>query len=855
MSKDLIEQIKTLIKHIQENPEALEKAKIYDLKSKKLLADTNQSKPQDYSIPKDAKNPQEATQATAEPVNPEFGKGSIYAIKTNHGHIIGQNISGKSPNYHDVLNWLKDKNVPAELVNPAPFNKKFASYMSENADPHTIYETDHNDPNYIAKLDSIIEKHPNSPDYKEDNYIPKKELNENTNFAFTPLSWVDSTRFGTPDGNLWVTKTKNSHTGEVKYSIGKSKGESRLMAYQGKNLGQGGNPELMPDIAGQKQHKGNLIVGVNSYLRTKVPFFIVQNLDLYPFYQKTADGYRVGVMGTYRNGSGKPLYAYSESEKSPKEALDNAINHFVLEAMKIHSKPEEPGVNFDIGSDEPDKKTQKLNSWLTNSIYRSPKISLKDIVNEPQTAQKSLKDDYFETLKKDQNEDSPVGKWFYGSQKDQNLGLISVPRVKYLGVKDGMHHFQKESGHIIKFHENRLNPQNIDLKQHPDQDETLSAFILPDYSNDDQNWNLNPEAHPYKGKTYIVKAKPAYDSYKGSHIKIILRSPEGKDESYKLSGFQRGVSDIRNFGSSLSDTAKHLWDRYGIKVNLHPSAKKYVGELKDVTFKPKLLGKSSFYFQQLKKAKIYSFKDKKVLSNLPSIVTPRETQPIFRNKKKGITNRKYLKQVYSPNIMPEKQDVPGGDGVGKSEYYKNLVQSALQKNLKPKYVLEDLAKAKVFSLASGKLQFDTSNPEHKMDTTDPSHLVAAQILPQGDPNRKRGMMVVGSNVFARQNLPEEVIHNHDVFYHFFPTSELTWKVGATITERNGDKGTFVEASGLDINQTLKDLNSRIKQRASSKEQDWHTFDQNKMSILNNLLYKQPKISLKDIQSLEPYKPE
>lgn len=790
MSKDLIEQIKMLIKHIQENPEALEKAKIFDLKSKKLLADTGkkpESEPQDFSIDKPSKPAQAALSAKpAQTQAPKIQPKGAYAIKLKDGYLFGTNVTKdgqtKSPSHHDVLNWLKDRNIDAEVVDyrsvPEPERKKMSGHIADLLalnDPHTIYETSSYDKTPI-KIDAIVEKHPDSPDYKEDNYIPKKQINENTNFAFTPLSSVDSIRFGTPEGNLWVTTTKNSHTGEVKHSIGKSKGESRLAAYQGKASGQEGNPELMPDIIGQKQHRGSLIAGANSYLRERIPFFILQKLDLHPFYEKTEGGHRVGIMGTDRIGSNKPMYVYSDSEKSPKEALNDAINHFVLEAVKTHYK----GDSFDTGSGEPDKKIQKLNTWLTHSIYRSPKVNLKDFLNEQQTAQKSLKYDCFESLKK---------------AKVIDFQARLPKKIKSPSVKT---------------------PKQTKIKQ-TDQNELQRVL-------NDKGILTNYDMHILESRTKEI----------GDAIKI---SDPNRD------------SDVID---NLIKELDQLRDR--VKLSLGQITEEPVKQpnLKIVSIKKSELN----YFQILKKAKIYSFKNKKLLTTLPSVTTPKEAQPIFRDRKKGITSRKHLKQAYSPNIMPEKQDVPGGEGTGKSEeYYKDLVKTVLEKDLKPKYILEDLTKAKVFSLASGKLQFDTSKPEHKLDTTDPSHLMTAGVLPQGDPNRKKGMLVVGSNIFAKTNLPKDVVSNHDISYHFFPTSQLTWRVGATITERKGDKASFVETNSLDINQALKDLNKKIEQRAANKEQDWHTFDQNKMSILTNHLYRQPKISLKDVQSLEPYKSE
>lgn len=91
------------------------------------------------------------------------------------------------------------------------------------------------------------------------------------------------------------------------------------------------------------------------------------------------------------------------------------------------------------------------------------------------------------------------------------------------------------------------------------------------------------------------------------------------------------------------------------------------GDLKHETLKAvqKFYNKSEQYYRDLvkstlEKADIYDFKTKKKLASLPSKETPKEGQPIMRGKNKGIATRKELKEKFSPDIMPEEKDVPGG---------------------------------------------------------------------------------------------------------------------------------------------------------------------------------------------------
>lgn len=898
MSKDTIEQIKALIKHLKDNSEALKKAKIYDIKSRKLLADTA-PKPESSLKPQAQPEP-----IKSKPANPEFGNHSIYAIRLKNGsHLVGRNMAkeGKSPNHHDVLNWLKDKNVESELVDPVNFIKthkhtsnSILDHIKDN--PHKMAEVSHDGSTIL--MNSLIEKHPNSPDYKQNNYIPQKDLT-NVNFAFTPFDTINVLRFGTPEGNLFVTKMKNSKANEERYAISSDKEESRKSAYFNKATGATGNPGFMPEVFGKTAPNGKLIVGANVKIREKTPFFILQHFDPMPFYEKTEKGHRVGIVGLSREGSLDPVYAYSESN-DPDEAFNNALKQFTLEVIKSHNlSSEDPSSELKNKTPGPtNKNANKLNAWLENAVYKSPKIILKDLLGTQQLAQKSLKDDYFEGLKK--------AKIYSFKDKKvlSNLPSTVTPketqpifRNKKKGITNRKYLKQVYSPNIMPEKQDVPGGDGVGKSENyfanlkkavirgpwgggPEKPGTvLHEEAFPKQISDTSDRYVNTtRVHKAHGIGKIVgkeerdlgeeNKQPYYkmaikDGPIDKHvfipakdIDIRTRPVINQNEVQKLKTYLKTPEDI-DFGQTWQNRYKNMMDSLQ-SGNIYDTAKIW----------KTLMNKN-------KAGEGLSFGERKLLQSAHNqldqeiqAVTGQEFSEDFFNKKEGLTKAGCQKCKmptisgfsYCPHCHTKQIKQPDTKKIKKSEkYYTGLVKSILDKGIKKSYKLQEiklLNKAKVFSIASGKYQFDTSKPDEsglQIDTTDPSHLMSADVLPQNDSRRKRGMYVVGSNVFQRNNLPLEVLKGHDVHYHFFPSAERKYKIGATLLERNGNKATFVETEGLDINNTLKDLNKKIEQKTTDKQSDWHEFDAHKMGILSNHLYRQPKISLKDIQMLEPYK--
>lgn len=168
------------------------------------------------------------------------------------------------------------------------------------------------------------------------------------------------------------------------------------------------------------------------------------------------------------------------------------------------------------------------------------------------------------------------GKWFVGVYKHPMQGSMKTPRVKYMGMAGSGHVFEKEDGHRITVPNHEMLSHDYKFIQHPDQSESMTAFSPPDYNDERHLSRMNRDAHPYIGREYTLRANQGNDAYRGSHIAISLHSPENKDESHKLMGFQRAVHDKRHLGRHLTELAHSLWNSYGIKVKLAPSLGKQV---------------------------------------------------------------------------------------------------------------------------------------------------------------------------------------------------------------------------------------------------------------------------------------
>jgi hypothetical protein len=121
-----------------------------------------------------------------------------------------------------------------------------------------------------------------------------------------------------------------------------------------------------------------LIVGANEYIRSKAPFFLLQQYDLHLlFYPNSMQAWVVGLVAVSRQRTDeKPVFVFS-AHTDIKEALDQLFCK-ILEALK----PEEQITGSPVlRRDKADSISSQMNMWWIHWIYRCSKINLKDILS------------------------------------------------------------------------------------------------------------------------------------------------------------------------------------------------------------------------------------------------------------------------------------------------------------------------------------------------------------------------------------------------------------------------------------------------------------------------------------------
>ena len=131
--------------------------------------------------------------------------------------------------------WLRQRNVELQRIAISDLKIRrdiLVDLMSENKG-HIFYEISRD--GTCSRLDCVVFPHPECQ-CDRGQYIGPEKLTDKTNFAFSPLVRVESTRFGTPDGNLWLTSAtgQSALTREMitVYGGGKEKCDSRLQAVE-----------------------------------------------------------------------------------------------------------------------------------------------------------------------------------------------------------------------------------------------------------------------------------------------------------------------------------------------------------------------------------------------------------------------------------------------------------------------------------------------------------------------------------------------------------------------------------------------------------------------------------------------
>lgn len=368
-----------------------------------------------------------------------------FVFRTRDGFMIGLAMepSKGSPCAGCVELWLRQRNVWVEPAGLSDLNVRrdlIGDLLEENC-AHVFYEITADGSS--TRLDCLVFPHPQCA-CQRGNYVAPRQISKRTNFAFSPLFQLKCARFGTPNGNLWLTSAMGDAplTGQrlTAFGVAEDKEKSRFQAVdswmkkaaavdsieargealKAEILQTGARQLLAPsvldksglDISGAGGTREEavlsalyqlarvrtlrryavsgknpmLIVGANNWIRTRVPFFLLQQYDLHLlFYPNSMPAWVVGIAAFSRTRTeGKPVFVFG-SDGTIEGALQMAIGR-ILEAC--HPNDDFSGTVEDTRDARELGHASKLNLWWTHWIYRCPKISLKDVLhleNYPKT--------------------------------------------------------------------------------------------------------------------------------------------------------------------------------------------------------------------------------------------------------------------------------------------------------------------------------------------------------------------------------------------------------------------------------------------------------------------------------------
>ena len=633
------------------------KAKIYDLKSGKKIGDTGtpeQTTPPAASgqlvgtetvhHPKAPKNTPEQTTPPAasgqlvgtetvhHPKAPkntpgaseEYGphRGGPWAMKIHGGYLVGLSPSSKthSPCPNCIHSWLKQRNVDAERVAPSSvkIRRDVQVGMSSDPDhdPHVVHEI--SDEGNDTVLHAKMERHPACKHCSQANFVGPKHDHPGATYAFTPWQRVESTRFGTPEGNIWVTSATHQ-SGHTKYGVGTEKHASKKQAVEGSEPGKTGIPDWMPTAG--KLHKvsdnepnlgmGHLVVGANNYLRTKMPFFALQSHDHHIFHQHSGhaeDPHRAGIIAMSRTDAGAPpVYVHAEG-KTGKEALERATHQMILEHAKgiiakekaDHYAPSEPKQNV---SDKEAKKQM----WLTHAIYRSPKRALRDVLNAGAPVAKS---------------DLEKAKGFKGFDDPW----------KHMAPED-----RKEAGrlHIEALKAHPSSPKQIELRAklnvilkkykigEPVAKSDLEKAKIYDFNSGKKVADLPSEPRSHVQPKYLLTA----GNVKVFHTAEKFSRAEPGTHHYVAPSNHNAPEFIQNIAHSIYQANKA--GKYNLMIHGNEPNADTAAKAKQMYHD--IQHKEDMTKSDLEKAKIIDFNSRKVLANLPQ-THPSEPAGIGRNE-------------------------------------------------------------------------------------------------------------------------------------------------------------------------------------------------------------------------------
>ncbi len=356
------------------------------------------------------------------------------------GFLVGLSMPSLvgSPCPNCVGLWLEEKKVSSQRLEVSDLSVRkdiLGELIIENS-PHVLYEITKT--GAISRLESLVFPHPEC-NCKKELFFPLSNWTKDLNFAFSPISEIRSIRYGTPNGSLWLSiasgKSCFSHEfvrassvqkerelsrfsavanwlkkaafSEINYRISRGEiltgenfqtgFESRIDSLTKEGLGSGSSKEeallnslthfaLVRTLKKYANSMKNpmLVVGTNSWVRTRVPFFLLQNYDIHLlFYPNSTPCWVVGLIALSRVKTDEnPIFTFSAG-KDVALAFENALFKLleICGLKETIESAERLENRIFLQKEKFVKNISQLNLWWTYWVYRCPKINMKDIIH------------------------------------------------------------------------------------------------------------------------------------------------------------------------------------------------------------------------------------------------------------------------------------------------------------------------------------------------------------------------------------------------------------------------------------------------------------------------------------------
>lgn len=361
-----------------------------------------------------------------------------FVLKLRYGFLLGAAVDPEkgAPCGGCYSKWLTQRNVWNEAadVSELPVRRELITELLNENSPHTCYEIAFD--GTATRLENLVFPHPDCVCDKQQYHV-NTVVSKNTNYAFSPIFEVKCVRFGTPEGNQWLTSATGespmSREKKTGYGVDANKEVSRQKAVAewlkiavaadlpvrlqyGESISSEALTSGMPGIlqknsvdvgevttgAGATHEEAvmdaliemakketlqkyaasgknpMLVVGANNWVRTQLPFFVLQQYDVHLlFYPNAMQVWVVGLAAFSRQRvDAKPIFSFAADSD-----MASALRKVLGQMLKVCQPGEwiEPAA-AEENSDMMAKKA-KLNLWWTHWIYRCPKVSLKDLLH------------------------------------------------------------------------------------------------------------------------------------------------------------------------------------------------------------------------------------------------------------------------------------------------------------------------------------------------------------------------------------------------------------------------------------------------------------------------------------------